>query len=63
MEHLFPSDYTIQIGKHCKKQQHADVRAYPVYEHTIAMLNSPSNALIGHFIHQHPMGLIIWEQT
>ncbi len=62
MEHLSPSDYTIQIGKHCKKQ-YADVRACPVDEHTIAMLNAPNDALIGEFIHQHPMGPIIWEQT
>jgi hypothetical protein len=32
-------------------------------EDTIAMLNAPNNALIGQFIHQHPMGPIIWEQT
>ncbi len=32
-------------------------------EHTIAMLNAPNNALIGEFIHQHPMGPIVWEQT
>jgi hypothetical protein len=62
MEHLSPSDYTIQIGKHCKKQN-ADVRAYPVDKDTIAMLNAPNNALIGKFIHQHPMGPILWEQT
>ncbi len=62
MEHLSPSDYTIQIRKHCKKQ-HADVRAYPMDELTIAMLNAPNDALIGQFIHQHPMGPIIWEQT
>ena len=62
MENLSPSDYTIQVGKCCKKQ-HADVQAYPVDEHTIAMLNAPNNALIGQFIHQHPMGPIIWEQT
>ncbi len=58
MEHFSPSDYTIQIGKYCKKQ-HADVQAYPVDEHTIAMLNAPNNALIGEFIYQHPMGPII----
>ncbi len=62
MEHLSPSDYTIQIGKHCKKQ-YADVQAYPMDEDAIAMLNAPNNALIGKFIHQHPMGPIIWEQT
>ncbi len=62
MEHLSPSDYTIQIRKHCKKQ-HADVRAYSMAEHTIAMLNASNNALIGDFIHQHPMGPIVWEQT
>ncbi len=45
------------------KKQHADVRAYPVDEDTIAMLNAPNNALIGKFIHQHPMGPTIWEQT
>ncbi len=44
-------------------KQHADVRAYPMDENTIAMLNAPNNALIGEFIHQHPMGPIIWEQT
>ncbi len=27
------------------------------------MLNAPNNALIGQFIHQHPMGPIVWEQT
>jgi hypothetical protein len=45
------------------KKQHADVRAYPVDKDTIAMLNTPNNALVGEFIHQHPMGLIVWEQT
>jgi hypothetical protein len=62
MEHLSPPDYTIQIRKHFKKK-HADVRAYPMDEHTIAMFNAPKNALIGQFIYQHPMGPIIWEQT
>jgi hypothetical protein len=32
-------------------------------EDTIAMLNAPNNALISQFLHQHPMGAIIWEQT
>jgi hypothetical protein len=45
------------------KKQHADVQAYPMNEDTIAMLNASNNALIGEFIHQHPMGSIIWEQT
>jgi hypothetical protein len=45
------------------KKQYADVQTYPVDEDTIAMLNAPNNALIGQFIHQHPMGPIIWEQT
>ena len=45
------------------KKQHADVRAFPMDEDTIAMLNAPNNAFIGQFIHQHPMGPIIWEQT
>ncbi len=49
--------------KNIAKKQHADVRAYPMHEHTIAMLNAPNNALIGQFIHQHPMGPIIWVQT
>jgi hypothetical protein len=46
-----------------QKKQNADVRAYPMDEDTIAMLNAPNNALIGQFIHQHLMGPIIWEQT
>ncbi len=62
MEHLSPSDYTIQIGIVAKKQ-HADVQAYPMDKDTIGMLNAPNNALIGKFIHQHSMGPIIWEQT
>ncbi len=62
MEHLSPSDYTIQI-RNIAKKQHADVRAYPMDEDTIAMLNASNNALIGEFIHQHPMGPITWEQT
>ncbi len=45
------------------KKQLADVRAYPVDKDTIAMLNAPNNALIGEFIHQHPMGPIVLEQT
>ncbi len=63
MEHLSSSDYTIQIKKHFSKKQHADVQAYPMDEDPIAMLNAPNNALIGEFIHQHPMGPIVWEQT
>ncbi len=43
------------------KKQHADVQAYLMDEHTIAMLNAPYNALIGQFIHQHLKGPIIWE--
>ncbi len=46
-----------------REKKHADVQAYPVDEHTIAMLNALNNALIGEFMHQHPMGPIIWEQT
>ncbi len=38
---------------------HADVRAYPIDEDTIAMVNAPNNALIGKFIHQHHMESII----
>ncbi len=44
------------------QKKHADVQAYPMDEHTIAMLNATNNALIGEFIHQHHMGPIIWEQ-
>jgi hypothetical protein len=36
-------------------KQHPDVRAYPVDKDTYAMLNAPNNALIGEFIHQHPI--------
>ncbi len=50
-------------SENISKKQHADVQAYPVDEDTIAMLNTPNNALIGEFIHQHPMGPIVWEQT
>ncbi len=45
------------------KKLHADVWAYPMDEDTVAMLNAPNNAFIGKFIHQHPMGPIVWEQT
>ncbi len=41
------------------KKQHADVHACLMDEDTIAMLNAPNNALIGEFIHQHPMVPII----
>jgi hypothetical protein len=27
------------------------------------MLNASNNALVGEFIHQHPMVSIVWEQT
>ncbi len=63
MEHLSPSDYTIQIGKHCKKTTCKYLSLSHGWRYTIAMLNAPNNALIGQFIHQHPMGPIIWEQT
>ncbi len=52
---LFRSE---NIGK-----KHADVQAFPMDEDTIAMLNAPNNALIGQFIHQHPMGPIICVGT
>jgi hypothetical protein len=45
------------------RKHHADIQAYSVDKDTIAMLNAPNNALIGEFIHQHPMGPIVWEQT
>ncbi len=45
------------------KKQHADIQSYPVEKDTIAMLSAPNNALIGKFIHQRPMGSIVWEQT
>jgi hypothetical protein len=45
------------------KKQHTDVQAYPVDEDTIAMLNAPNKALIGKFIHQHPIRPIVWKQT
>ncbi len=50
-------------SENIEEKQHADVRAFPIDEDIIAMLNAPNNALIGQFIHQHPMGPIIWEQT
>ncbi len=46
-----------------QKKQHADIQAYSMDEDTIAMFNAPNNALIDQFIHQHPTGPIIWEQT
>ncbi len=48
-------------SENIKKKLHADVRAYPMDEHTIVMLDAPNNALIGEFIHQHHMGPIVWE--
>ncbi len=45
------------------KKQYADIRAYPVDKDTISVLKAPNNALIGEFIHQHPLGPIVWEQT
>ncbi len=50
-------------SKNIARKEHADVQAYPIDNNTIAMLNAPNNALIGQFIHQHPMGPIVWEQT
>jgi hypothetical protein len=54
---LVCTDYTIQIRKHCKKQHHEDVQAYPMDEDTIAMLNAPHNALIGNLFIS-----ILWDQ-
>ena len=32
-------------------------------EHTTKSMKTPTNALIGEFKQQHPMGPVIWEQT
>ncbi len=62
MDHLSPLIILFR-SENIAKKQHADIQAYPMDEHTVAMLNAPNDALIGEFIHQHPMGPIIWEQS
>ena len=62
MEHLSSSGYTIQVRKHCKKPTCRRM-SLPCGQSTIAMLKAPNNALIGEYIHQHPMGPIVWEKT
>ncbi len=59
----FPLLIILFRSENIAKKQYADVQAYPMDEHTIAMLNAPNNALNGEFIHQHPMEPIVWEQT
>jgi hypothetical protein len=61
MKHLSLLIILFRSEKIAKKK--SDVQAYPVDKDTIAMLNASNNALIGDFIHQHPMGPIVWEQT
>jgi hypothetical protein len=45
------------------KKQRADVQAIPLDKDTVTMLNTPNDALASALKQQHPMGLIVCEQT
>jgi hypothetical protein len=62
MEHLSSFCYTIQVGKHCKKETCRRM-SLPCRQRYHCNVECTKNALIGEFIHQHPMGPIVWEQT
>jgi hypothetical protein len=40
-----------------------DVQAFPIDDDTVAMINTPKDALTGTLKEQHPIGPIVWEQT
>jgi hypothetical protein len=46
-----------------EKKPCADVQAFPTDNNTVAMLNTPNDALTGTLKEQHPIGPIVWEQT
>ncbi len=50
-------------SKDIEKKQCADVRAFPIDNDTVAILNTPNDALTGTLKEQHPIGPIVWEQT
>ena len=45
------------------KRKKAGVHSFPLDEHTIELMNTPTDALTGEFKQQHSMGPVIWEQT
>ena len=50
-------------SENVEKKRKADVQSFSMDEHTIKLMKTPTNALIGEFKQQHPMGPVIWEQT
>ena len=38
-------------------------KMFSMDEHTIKLMKTPTNALVGELKQQHPMGPVIWEQT
>ncbi len=50
-------------SENIEKKQCADVRAFPIYNDTVAMINTPKDALTGTLKEQHPIGPIVWEKT
>jgi len=50
-------------SENVEKKRKADVQIFSMDEHTIQLIKTPTNALIGEFKQQHPIGPVIWEQT
>ncbi len=50
-------------SKNVAKKQRADIQAITLDKDTVAMLNTPNDALAGALKQQHPMGPIVWKQT
>ncbi len=50
-------------SENVEKKQRADVQGRPLDKDTLAMLNTPNDALSGALKQQHPIGPIVWELT
>jgi hypothetical protein len=50
-------------SENVEKKINADVRSFPLDEHTIKLMNTPIDALTGECKQKHPLGPVVWEQT
>ncbi len=49
-------------SENAKKNISANVRSFPLDEHTIKLMKTPIDALTGEFKQKHPMRPVVWEQ-
>jgi hypothetical protein len=59
----YPLLVILYESENVEKKRISDIQSFSIGEHTIKLMKTPTNALIGEFEQQHPMGPVIWEQT